>query len=57
MDHQDEPTLTPSADTPANYRKKVRFGRGAVWIGVAIALAAFAFYIGIGIYGGYHAVR
>lgn len=57
MNQQDEPTLAPSADTPANYRKKARFGRGAVWIGVAIALAAFAFYIGIGIYGGYHAVR
>lgn len=55
MKAKDEPTLAPSTDSPAQTRKKARFGRGAVWVGVAIALAAFAFYVGIGIYGGYHA--
>lgn len=55
MNEQDEPTLATSADSPEQNRKKAKFGRGAVWIGVAIALAAFAFYIGIGVYGGYHA--
>ncbi len=56
MNEQDEPTLATSIDSPALKRKKARFGRGAVWIGVAVALAAFAFYIAIGIYGGYYAV-
>ncbi len=57
MNEHDEPSLAPSTDTPATNRDKVRFGRGAVWVGLAIALAAFALYIGIGLYGGYHAVR
>ncbi|WP_018900473.1 hypothetical protein [Rhizobium sp. 2MFCol3.1] len=57
MNERDEPSLAPSADSPSQNRKKARFGRGAVWIGVAIALAAFAFYIGIAVYGGYHAAN
>ncbi|MFK0334412.1 hypothetical protein ACIQUB_25210 [Rhizobium sp. NPDC090275] len=57
MNEHDEPSLAPSTDTPSTNRDKVRFGRGAVWVGLAIALAAFALYIGIGLYGGYHAVR
>ncbi|WP_155947909.1 hypothetical protein [Rhizobium sp. 2MFCol3.1] len=57
MNEHNEPSLAPSTDTPAINRDKVRFGRGAVWVGLAIALAALALYIGIGLYGGYHAVR
>lgn len=32
MKAKDEPTLAPSTDSPAQTRKKARFGRGAVWV-------------------------
>jgi hypothetical protein len=57
MPETNEPAIAPSADTPAQNRKKARFGRVAVWVGVAIAFSAFAFYVGIGIYGGIHAAN
>jgi len=50
-----DPALAPSGDSPAEDRKKLRFGRAAIWVGAGIAIAAFVFYVGIGIYGGYHA--
>jgi uncharacterized BrkB/YihY/UPF0761 family membrane protein len=52
---ENDPSLAPSADSPTTNRKKLRIGRGALVVGVAIALAAFAFYIGLGVYAGYHA--
>jgi hypothetical protein len=50
-----DPALAPSGDSPAENRQKLRFGRAALWVGAGIAIVAFVFYIGIGIYGGYHA--
>lgn len=54
-DQKNDPALAPSADSPAQNRAKLRFGRAAIWIGIGIAIFAFVGYIGIGIYGGYHA--
>jgi hypothetical protein len=53
--HNSDPAIAPSADSPAEDRQKLRFGRAAVWVGAGIAIVAFVFYIGIGIYGGHHA--
>jgi hypothetical protein len=50
-----DPALAPSSDSPAQNRAKLRFGRAAIWVGVGIAIFAFVFYVGIGVYGGYHA--
>lgn len=54
-DPKTDPALAPSSDSTAQNRAKLRFGRAALWVGVGIAIFAFVFYIGIGIYGGYHA--
>jgi hypothetical protein len=54
-DTRTDPSLAPAADNPMQRRKKIRFGRAALWVGSAIALAAFGFYIGLAIYAGYYA--
>ncbi len=51
-DPDSDPALAPSGDSPAENRQKQRFGRASLWVGAGIV--AFVFYIGIGIYGGYH---
>ncbi|MDP9840521.1 hypothetical protein J2T09_005308 [Neorhizobium huautlense] len=43
--------LTPSNDTPQEKKRKVLLGRGAVGFLAAFAIAAFALYIFIAVYG------
>ncbi|MBW9091828.1 hypothetical protein JNB91_29035 [Rhizobium wenxiniae] len=48
----DTPTgLTPSIDMPPEKQRKVLMGRGAVGFLEAFAVAAFALYIFIAVYG------
>lgn len=52
MERNETPTgLAPSADTPAEKRRKVRIGKGFVVLICAFALAAFALYTFIVVYG------
>jgi hypothetical protein len=52
MKDQKAPTgLSPSADSPAQKRRKVLAGRGALMLIVGVALAAFGLYILIAFYG------
>ncbi|MGI2034235.1 hypothetical protein ACRQ1B_17770 [Rhizobium panacihumi] len=43
--------LTPSNDTPQEKRRKVLLGRGAIGFLAVFAIAAFALYIFIAVYG------
>jgi len=43
--------LTPSNDSPQERKRKVVMGRGAVGFLAAFAVAAFALYIFIAVYG------
>lgn len=52
MKDKETPTgLSPSADPPAQKRRKVMAGRGALMLIVGVALAAFSLYILIVLYG------
>ena len=46
MDKNETPTgLSPSADSPAQKKRKVMAGRGILMFIVGVAVAAFALYI------------
>lgn len=52
MKDDETPTgLSPSADPPAQKRRKVRAGRSALVLIAVVALAAFLLYIFIVLYG------
>jgi hypothetical protein len=52
MGDNDTPTgLSPSADTPEQKKRKVLAGRGLVMLIAGIAIAAFAIYAFIVVYG------
>ena len=52
MRDDETPTgLAPSADSPAEKRRKILAGRGALMLIAGVALAAFSLYILIVLYG------
>ncbi|NLR97018.1 hypothetical protein HGP17_09235 [Rhizobium sp. P38BS-XIX] len=52
-DSQNEPSLTPSADTPGEKREKARAGKGVAAILGAIAVVFIIFFVGVFVFGGF----
>ena len=50
-DPKNEPSLTPSADTPNEKKEKARAGKGVAAILGAIAVVFIIFFVGVFVFG------